>query len=162
MRRIVFAVFAVTVFISCQPADTEMTVNQKAEIAAEVELLHGQFWDAWRETSIERGMSYYLNSPDITFVSREGTTVGFDALHDAAHSGFADLASQVITITESRTTVLAANVVSMVVGERYTQTNREGVTGPEGNNIYTFIWVHRNGEWKVQSAHATVIPTEEP
>jgi ketosteroid isomerase-like protein len=161
MRRFVFAALAVIVFSACQSANTELTVNQKGEIAAEVELLHGQFLDAWREADVERGMSYYLNSPDITWVSQEGTIVGFEAMHDAAQSMFTNVESQSITITELRTTVLATDVVYQVVRDRGSQTNREGVIGPEGNNIFTYIWVQRNGEWKIQSGHSTVIPSEE-
>ena len=82
MRRIVLAAFALTVFAACQPATNELTDNQKGEIAAEVELLHGQFWDAWRETDVARGMSYYRNSPDFTF-TREGEPLnGFAALNE--------------------------------------------------------------------------------
>ena len=60
----VFAAFALTVLAACQPATTELTDQQKAEIAAEVELRHDQYWDAWRVVDRDRGMSFFRNSPE--------------------------------------------------------------------------------------------------
>ena len=84
MRRFVFAAFAVTVFAACQPASTELTDYQKAEIAAEVELLHGQFWDAWRAADVDRGLSYYPNTPEAAYATEGELFYGSAAVEDQA------------------------------------------------------------------------------
>lgn len=152
MRRFVLAAFALAVFAACQPASQELTDNLKAEIAAEVELLHGQFWDAWRETDFERGMSYYLNSPEFTFTYQGQMISGYSAFWDFFESAFTSVESQTISIDESKTTVLAADVVSVTVQGTYAPTDTGGVTGPESTLAFTTVWVQRDGEWKVHVA----------
>jgi phenylpyruvate tautomerase PptA (4-oxalocrotonate tautomerase family) len=44
MRRILLAALAVSVFVACQPATTELTEEQKAEIAAEIRQVVAEFW----------------------------------------------------------------------------------------------------------------------
>ena len=160
MRRFVLAAFALTVFAACQPATTELTVEQKAEIAAEVELVHGQLWDAWRETDLHRGMDYYRNSPEFTFAMEGQLFNGYDALHDAAHEMFASTASQTITLAESQTTVLAPDVVCVMEQGIGAATDTLGVTGPANPFAFTAIWVLRDGEWKVDLAHFSNPATE--
>ena len=149
MRRFVLAAFALTVLAACQPAATELTVERKAEVAAEVELIHGQFCDAWRETDFERGMSYYLNSPEFTFTYQGQMISGYAAFWDLGESAFANVASQTISFDESKTTVLAADVVSVTAQGTYAPTDNAGVTGPESAFAFTTVWVQRDGEWKV-------------
>lgn len=152
MRRFVFAAFAMTVLAACQPATTELTEEQKAEITAEVELLHGQFWDAWAETDFERGMSYYLNSPEFTFTFQGQMISGYSAFWDFFESAFTNVASQTLSVDESKTTVLAADVVSVTVQGTYAPTDTAGVTAPESTLAFTTVWVKRDGEWKVHVA----------
>jgi len=149
MRRFVLAAFAFALVAACQPASNELTDYQKAEIAAEVELIHGQFWDAWRETDFEKGMSYYLNSPEFTFSYQGQMVSGYSAFRDLGESAFANVASQTISFAESKTTVLAADVVSITAQGTYVPTDTAGVTGAEATFAFTTVWVQRDGEWKV-------------
>ena len=68
MRRLALTVLSLAFLAACQPATTELTEEQKAEIAAEVNAINAGFWDAWRATDFDQGMSYYYNSP----VHRDG------------------------------------------------------------------------------------------
>lgn len=152
MRRFVFAAFALTFLAACRPATTELTDYQKAEIAAEVELLHGQFWDAWRETDFERGMSYYMNSTEFTFTYQGQMISGYSAFWDLFEPAFTNVASQRLSVDESKTTALAADVVSVTVQGTYAPTDTSGVTGPESALAFTTVWVQRDGEWKIHVA----------
>jgi uncharacterized protein (TIGR02246 family) len=153
MRRVVLAAFALTVLAACQPASNELTDYQKAEITAEVQLLHDQFWDAWREVDVDRGMSYYLNAPEFT-AAVEGVLIhGYAAFDEMARSAFAHVASQSITIDDTRTSVMAHDIACVIEHIRYTQTDDEGVTGPEHTAAVTLAWVRRDGEWKVYHFH---------
>lgn len=149
MRRFVLAAFALTVLAACQPVATELTVERQAEIAAEVELIHGQFWDAWRETDLERGMSYYLNSPEFTLTYQGQMISGISAFWNLARQAFANISSQRISFDATKTTVLAADVVSVTAQGTYTPIDTEGVAGPEYVFAFITIWVKRDGEWKV-------------
>ena len=162
MRRIVLAAFTLTLFAACQPASIELTDYQKAEIEAEVQLLHDQFWDAWRETDVTRGMSYYLDSPELTAAFEGQLIHGFAAFDDLARSSFANVASQAITIDESQTTVMAYDVVCVIEHISYTQTDAAGATGPEYTAAITLAWVLRDGEWKVYHSHSSSPTPENP
>jgi len=160
MRRFVLAAFALTVLAACQPASIELTDYQKAEIEDEVQLLHDQFWDAWRETSVDRGMSYYLNSPQFTGAVEGQLIHGFAAFDDLARSVFANVARQSIRIDESQTTVMAHDLVCVIEHITYTQTDTAGETGPEYTSAITLAWALRDGEWKVYHFHSSS-PTPE-
>jgi ketosteroid isomerase-like protein len=160
MRRFVLAAFALTVLAACQPATTELTDYEKAEIAAEVELLHGQFWDAWRAWDFERGMSYYTNSPEFMFANEDQIVRGWDALNEGAQA--MDVESQTITFAESHTAVLASGVVQVVERGTYAVTNTEGESGPEHSFTCSATWVHQNSEWKVQFFHLAETTPENP
>jgi SnoaL-like domain/Prokaryotic membrane lipoprotein lipid attachment site len=162
MRRTLFAALALTVLAACQPATTELTDGQKAEIAAEVNALHADFWDAWRAADVDRGLSYYPNIPEITYATDGDLFVGPSEVEDQARSWGADLASQTITITESHTTVLSSSIVCINERATYSQTNNAGVTAPERVFAGTYIWVLRNGEWKVEISHESGPISENP
>ena len=162
MRRFVLAAFGLTIVAACQPTSIELTDYQKSEIAAEVQLLHDQFWDAWREASVDRGLSYYLNSPEFT-AALEGQLIhGYAAFEDFARSAFANVASQSITIDDSQTTVMAHDVVCVIEHLTYAQTDGAGVTGPEYTAAITLAWVLRDGEWKVYHFHNSSPTPENP
>ena len=160
MRRFVFALFAVTVFVACQPASIELTDNQKGEIAAEVELLHGQMWAAWNETDLDRAMSYYRNSPDIVWADDGELMKGWTTINDMVQS--LTIESQAVTFNESKTTVLALDVVHVVDQGTYVVTSTDGATGPETTFATSILWVLRNGEWKLDFIHVSRLTPETP
>jgi len=151
MRRFLFAAFTVTVLASCQPATTELTVQQKGEMAAEVELVLDSFWDAWRAADVDRGMSYYLNSPEMIWASGDQVVRGWTAVNDIAQA--ADIASQAIILTESHTTVVALGVVHVMQRGSYSVTTLDGTTGPAFPCTVSSVWVRSDGEWKAQFVH---------
>ena len=152
MYRFVVAVFVLTVIVACQQTTTELTDYQRGEIAAEVELVHGQFWDAWSETDFERGMSYFLDSPEFTFAFQGQMISGYSSFSDFFESAFANVASQAISIAESKTTVIAADVVSVTIQGTYAPTDTAGVSAPASAFAFTTVWAQRDGEWKVYVA----------
>ena len=162
MRRFVFAAFALTVFAACQPVTNELTEEMKAEIAAEVNALNNESTNAWREADVDRGMSYYRNSPEFTFAVDGQLITGFSTFYDMAHSGFANIASQTITVTESQTTVLAPDVVCTVAKSMSAATDTLGATGPESAFVSTNIWMRHDGEWKIQFSHLSSSTPETP
>ena len=158
MRRAILAAFALTVLAACQPATNELTEEQKAEISAEVNAIHADMWDAWRAANYDLGVSYFERE-GFQF-AYEGAVYGYSGFEEIWRPAFASIASQVITIAESQTTVLAPNVVCIMDAGTYTQTGEDGITTPEESFAFTGIWVHQEGEWKLNLMHESV-PTPE-
>ncbi len=155
MRRFVIAAFALTVFAACQPTTTELTEEQRAEIAAEVKTIHAEFWNTWREANVDDVMTYYLDSPSFGF-SHVGEMIrSFSEYEELVQSAFATVGSQTITITDMHTTVLAPDVVCVMDRGVYAVTDTAGVIGTEAAFTSTVIWVLHDAEWKVQHAHAS-------
>lgn len=160
MRRLVFAAFAFTVLAACQTETTVLTEEQKAEIVNEVNALHTEAWNAWRLGDVDRGMSHFPDSPELTYVTEGQLFRGTAAVDDESRAMFVNVASQTVAITESYTDVLAPNVVCINETATYNVADTAGVVGPEGVFAGTYIWVRRDGEWKMQSSHESVVGTE--
>ncbi len=156
--RLALAALSVTFLVACQPGATELTEEQKAEVAAQVDAVRADFWDAWRDWDVDRVISYYLNSPDFVWADEGQLFTGWAALNEAVQAG--NLESQTITFNESRTTVLAADAVHVVEQGTYSVTDTDGVTGPKIAFAFSALWMHRNGEWKVHFSHLSRLAAE--
>ena len=159
MRRMILPLMLFVV-AACQPATMEMTDAEKVAVADEVNAINAEFWDVWREADFDRGMSYYYNSPDLAFAMEGVVDYGYAEIDAKYRPGFASVASQTLTITDSRTTVLAPDVVCIMETAKMSLTDTAGVTGPETDFALTSIWVLRDGEWKIHIAHES-LPTPE-
>jgi hypothetical protein len=160
MRRLALAALSLAFLSACQPATTELTEEQKADNAAEVNALRADFWHAWREWDVDRGMSYYRNSPDF-IVANDGELIkGWNTFDEAIQSW--NVESQTIAFNESRTTVLAPDAVHLVEQGTYSVTDTTGVTRPEVTFAASTLWVLRDGEWKVDFAHISRLRSEAP
>jgi ketosteroid isomerase-like protein len=156
IRRIALPLMLL-VAAACQPVVTiELTDAEKAAIADEVNAINAEFWDVWREADFDQGMSYYYNSPDLVYATEGVVDYGYAEVDAKYRPGFASVASQTLTITDSRTTVLAPDVVSIVETARFSQTDTDGATGPETDLALTSIWILRDGAWKIQIAHVSL------
>ena len=51
--------------------------------------LYGQVV-AWNKGELEKAMSYYWNSPDMLWISRNGTETGWQEVHDMFQKDFTD------------------------------------------------------------------------
>ena len=97
-------------------------------------------------------MSYFLDSPEFTFAFQGQMISGYSAFSDFFEAAFANVASQAISFTESKTTVMAADVVSVTTQGTYAPTDTAGVTAPASAFAFTTVWALRDGEWKVHVA----------
>ena len=160
MRWISYAAFALVVSAACQPAPTEMTEQEISEVAAQVNAINDGFWNAWRDADIERGVSYYYDSPEFTFAIEGELLVGFSEVQEVTRSTYANIASQSITVAESYTTVLSPDLVYLVDRASYAVTDTDGVTGPDTQFVFTALWRNTDGEWKVHHAHLSNPPPQ--
>lgn len=152
MREFISVAIAVTVLTACQPATNDLTEDMRTEIASEVNDVHSEFWDTWRETDFERGMQYYLNSPEFTFSYQGKMITGYSEFHEFFATAFANVASQTVSSNDLQTVVVGRDAVFITTQGAYSVTDTEGVTGPESDFAFTTLWVRRDGDWKIQLA----------
>ena len=153
MRRFVLAALALTSIAACQPG-AELTDHQKAEIAAEVNLVLDQFWDIWRQVDYDQGIAYWEESPEMTFAGTNGETViGFETLERLYQPFFATLSSQEFNFDETHIKVLSRDAVHTMQRGTYAQTDTAGVTGPALPLAYSIVWIRTEAGWKVTAAH---------
>jgi hypothetical protein len=154
MRRFIFAGFALTVLAACQPATTELTEEQKAEIEAEVDGALDALWDLFREADYERGIVYWEHSPDLVFAGTAGgILVGFSTLDNIYRPFFETIASQEINIAERHFKVITLDAVYAMERGTYAQTDTAGVTGPTRPYAYTYLWVRTDAGWRISAGH---------
>lgn len=144
---------------ACQPAATGLTDERKAEITAEVSAINAGYWDAWRAADWDRGMAYYLDSPDFVWAAGGVLTFGLSALEDL-RPGFNTVASQTFTFRDSRIIVMAPDAASVAAIGTWAQTDTAGVTGPGRDFAWTATWIRRNGEWKIHLVHMSYLVRE--
>jgi hypothetical protein len=162
MRRIVLVAFALTVLAACQPATTELTEEQKVEIAAEMNLVLDTFWDVWREADFDQGVQYWENSPDNMFVTSNARILhGYDEIDQTYRPGFASISSQVLNVEETHINVLKRDVVCTILRGTGASTDTTGVTGPAQPFAYTYLWVRTDAGWKISSTHVSVSALED-
>lgn len=155
----VLALALVSATVSCQPATTGLTEQQKAEIAAEVDSVASDWWAAWAAVEYDRGMSFIDAGPEAAWTGYEGTIYTAAEMDRAYRPFFAQLQSQDITFTDKRTVVLAPDVACTIRGYTALVTDTTGNTWPEVKNVETVVWVKRNGEWKVLVGHEVPLKT---
>ena len=161
MRRLALAVVSLAFLATaCQPATTELTDEQKAAIAEEVNRLNGEAWDAWREADLDRALSYLDDSPDVGFALEGQVLRGYAELDAYWREGFGTASRMDITISDLRTMVLAADIVILVQQGVFSVTDADGVTSPETSFALSTTWVRRDGEWKILFGHES-FPTLE-
>lgn len=162
MRLVLLAALGMTALAACQPATTEFTDEQKAEIAAEVDLLHNQLWDALRSPDFDRISQFWHHTPDVIFAADGAAIFGYATIDSVFRPVVANWASQELVETEYHTVVLSPDVVyTMWVGTDAV-TLSSGETNPATPVIDTFVWTRRNGEWKVLLAHESHGASENP
>ena len=161
MRRSILLAVAFSITpVACQPATTELTEEQKAAIADTVNALLDDYWDAWRDVDFDRAISFFLDAPETAFAWADQVDYGLATLDSKYRPIMATFESQEITLTDSRTTVLASNAVYTMQRGTYVQTDTAGVVGDTLPFAYSMVWVRHNGEWKVLAVHQSDAPSQ--
>jgi uncharacterized protein (TIGR02246 family) len=153
ISRLFATVAAVAVLAACQPTSPELTEEQKAALADSVSAMHTEMWQPWLAADLDRGMPYFLNSPDIGWAWNGEIRYGYDNI-DAWFRPLMDgVASQEFTVADRRVVVLARDIVCVMEHGTVAVTDTAGVTLPASPFAMTTIWVRRDGEWKIHLGH---------
>ena len=171
MPRLALAAVSLAFLAACQPATTELTEEQKAEIAAEVASVMDEFLDAWREADYDRALSFFSNDPEPTIAINTKLIHGYATIDTSARSAFAKIVSSETAITDSLTIVLAArfplswdrSYMSPICYEEGTDPVVTVTAGGDGGESFTLnaVWVLRDkGGRKVQYVHMCLLPND--
>jgi hypothetical protein len=155
MRRLALAVLSLAFLAACQPATTELTEEQKAEIAAEVNVRLDAVWDELKQPDFDRLATFFHRTPGALSVSN-GRFIEWSPARDSINrAALAEWEDQVLTISETRTVVLSPDVVyTMRVGTD-SITYRSGEVIPTRPWAWTCLWVLRDGEWRIMYVHGS-------
>lgn len=150
MRRRILPLLLVAA--ACQPRMVELTEQRKADIAAEINTANTGYWDAWTDADWDRGMAYYLDSPDFVWAAGGAIVYGKQVLENY-RSRFANVARQAFILPDPRIIVMAPDAAAVTGTGTWAQTDTAGVRGPARPFAWTAIWVLRDGAWKIQLVH---------
>ena len=169
MRRLALAVLSVAFLVAgvvalvflgaSQPATAELTEEQKAEIAAEVDSVMNEWWTVWSTAlDYDRGMSFFLDEPETAWADDGQVYYTATVIDETFRPFFAGLQRQDLTPIDSRTIVLTSDVVYTIRHNTIVAVDTAGNAGPEIRFAETIVWVKRNGEWKVLLGHGSIPP----
>jgi len=153
MRCLAVAVASVVLFAGCQPATVELSEEQKVAVAAEIDALTDEWWDAWRTFDWDRGLAFIEDGPDTTWTGAVRTLHSVAEMREVWSAAMAGLERQELEFTNARTVVLAPDVVWTLREGHYVIFDTADNAVAEGQFCETAVWVKRNGEWKVLLGH---------
>ena len=149
-----FAAFAVcSLFVSCQAPPTEMTEAQREAIVAEIDSLTAEWWEAWETFDWDRGLSFIADEPETTWTGAVRTLYSVHEMREVWSEAMAGLQRQELDFTNSRTVVLAPDIVWTLREGDSRIIDTTGAVVSEGQFIETAVWVKRDGEWKILLGH---------
>jgi ketosteroid isomerase-like protein len=158
MRSFCFVAYALALLTACKAPTTDLTAEQRAAIAAEVDSVAAEWWSAWEDADADRGLSFIADDAETAWTGDDGTTYTLAAISSAWRGwGEGIQGPQQIEFTDATTVVLAADVVCTIRRVTTVQTHVGGTTAPEFDSVETLIWVRRGGEWKVLIGHESML-----
>lgn len=165
MRRFVFTAFALTLLAACQPGTTELTEEQKAEIAAEVRQTVAAFWNSVEEMDFERWVGVWITDHDhyyqgdpMLFVNRLTIRPTAEDIREVWEPVFEARSGHSIDIGAETVAVLGEDVALHVFKAEYTVSYPEGNTTDPAPVTVSTVWVREGTEWKMLHAHQSFNP----
>lgn len=163
MRRFIFAGFALTVLAACQPATSEFTEEQKAEIEIAVRQVVDDMYAGARAVDIERILTHWGQQDGLcVFTTILPCSEVLESYRQAwTTDSEVRLERQEMDGEDIRVMALSPTVALMA---RTTEENRAYYTnGDVGRARFSTltVFVLENGEWKAHSALQASWPIED-
>jgi ketosteroid isomerase-like protein len=157
MRRLVFAVLSLAFLATgCRPTTTELTEEQKAAIADEVNALVDGEWIASTDpVDFEKLMSLVHNTDEAVLAFNGGTVHSYATMRSVFGEHFSTISREPATITDSMTVVLAPDVVYVIRAGTFVSIDTALNSGPLTPFTQTLLWVLEDGAWKVLFGHVS-------
>ena len=150
MRGIAFATLALTSLVGCQPATTELTEEQKAEIVAEVLQVRAELAAVNQRLDVDAFMSFFA---DDLVATKELNVMDYDIFASSIEEDFKTYDHYVITQELVEVSVLSEDAVAITDKSLWSIVAVGGDTVWTGPATFTHIFVRRDGEWKIVHLH---------
>ena len=162
MRRLALAAVFVIFLCACQATQIELTEDDKAAIAAEVNALVDAEWLASTDpVDFDKMMSLVHDTDQAAFSFNGGVVRSHSAMEDVLGAHFASIRREPATITDSMTVVLGPDAAYVIRSGTFVSIDTAGNSGPLTPFVQTLVWVKRDGVWKVLFGHASHGPPVE-
>ncbi len=158
MRRMVLSL-ALLVAVGYQPVTTQMTEEQKAAIAAEVDSVVNERWVTLELAGTDIPFDAH-DAPEWAWVLNGTVLLSKTAYDDYFGQDAGILRLQDVKVVDSRTVVLSPEIVLTIQRVRLIVVNVASYTPDEYVWRYaeTLAWNKRNGEWKIILGHGSFPP----
>jgi hypothetical protein len=156
MRRLVPAVVVLPFLSACQPTTTELSAEQKAAIAAEVDSVMAERWHAIERADASRSFEA-AGSQEFAWAVNGSVLLSYDDYQEYLGPVVRNFRLQDVKVVDTRTVVLAPNIVltiqkiSMFVVNVLSYEPEEELW----RFAETLVWEKRNGEWKIILGHGS-------
>jgi hypothetical protein len=132
---------------------TEMTAEEEAAIVAEIDSLTVEWWEAWKTFDWDRGLAFIEDGPQTTWTGAVQTVSSVQEMREVWIPAMAGFQRQDFEFTNSRTIVLAPDIVWTLREGNGSLFDTDGNLVSENQFIETAVWVKRGGEWKLLLGH---------
>lgn len=143
--RIVLFLVAIASSLACQN-----TIDEQKEIDA-IKLTIAAQQEAWNKYDIPGFMLAYWNSPEISFVSKNGVINGWDGMKQRYETNYPNQAAMGTLTFDLKEVRLTGDTSAMVIGSW-------NLLRPEAGDIggfFTLVLQKIDGEWKIISDHTS-------
>ncbi|WP_461490162.1 YybH family protein [Pontibacter sp. HJ8] len=114
------------------------------------EALDGQV-DAWNRGELEKAMTYYWNSPDMLWISRNGTETGYQEVLDGFQKDFTNRSKMgVYTYEPLHIEQVSAEAVYYVYHWKIDLQGKKLMGG-----VSSQLWKKLDGRWVITTEHAS-------
>ena len=125
--------------------------NKKNVSTAITKVLQTQA-DAWNAGDLDKFMTAYLKSPDISFVSADGEQRGYDALEARYRKKYGTKRDTMGTLSFSNLRIQPLGQTNALCIGNW-QVERKGQLSLQG--IFSLVWTKTDGAWKIIHDHTS-------
>jgi ketosteroid isomerase-like protein len=131
-------------------SSTNQSLKRNSRIVAAVRAVLDAQRDAWNRGDVEGYMDGYARTPDITFISGDSLTRGWDTVHDRYKKNYDSREKMgTLTFSDLEPTILSPDAV-MVLGRWHLKR-----TSDEPHGRFTLILRRTKAGWRIVHDHTS-------
>ncbi len=130
--------------------------SQKKNVSVEITKTLQAQAEAWNAGDLDKFMTSYLKSPDITFVSADGEMKGYDALESRYRKKYGTSRDTMGKLSFSELEIqLLGDTNALCIGHWLV----ERADQPKLQGIFSLVLTEDTGTWKIIHDHTSLSPT---
>ncbi len=140
-----------------QPTNNEHEMpSQKKNVVVEITKTLQAQADAWNAGDLDKFMTAYLKSPDITFVSADGEMKGYDALESRYRKKYGTSRDTMGKLSFSQLEISSlGDSNALCIGHWLVEPTGK----PNLQGIFSLVLTNDAGVWKIIHDHTSLSPT---